>query len=104
MKKITVLCTTENSIYKKLGMDCYDKNRDAYSYKGKGPVIAHPPCAQWSRLKKFAKKDTMSKLLLHHCMQIVRTNGGVVEHPAGSELIKYYNLKIGMNVQASKEV
>ena len=48
----TVLFVAPNSIYKELGCDCYDAGRDARTYTGSAPVVAHPPCQLWGKLAR----------------------------------------------------
>lgn len=62
----------------------YDLERDARSYRGPFPVVAHPPCEQWGRLRTFSTADTRDLALL--AVQQVREFGGVLEHPAASLL------------------
>ena len=81
-----VLFTREDSIYDRLGCNTYPASRDARNYKGPGPLIAHPPCAQWSRLRHFAKRDIRQKALAPWAVLLVRQYGGVLEHPYGSYL------------------
>lgn len=76
----------QNSIYKKLIADCYDSNRDAMTYSNKNPVICHPPCRAWGRLKYFAKPRIGEKDLALWSIDLIRTNGGVLEHPLSSSL------------------
>jgi hypothetical protein len=48
--QFVVLFVEPDSIYKRLGLDCYDKERDATTYTGTAPVIAHPPCQLWGAM------------------------------------------------------
>lgn len=50
------------------------------------PIVAHPPCAQWGRLKHFARKDAAEKDLAVWAVHQLRKCGGVLEHPVGSSL------------------
>lgn len=66
------------------GVDPWDKERDARLYDGPHPVVAHPPCGPWSKLRHLYRGDE------HDCaeraVEQVRAWGGVLEHPAGSQL------------------
>ena len=71
--------------------NCYGVGRDATKYRGPGPVVAHPPCAHWSRLKALATAPDM------HCgpiavRQVRRIGRGVLEHPADSSLWRFCGL------------
>ena len=91
---ITILCAHPNSHYHKIAnLDIYDKSRDAWTFNGLNPVIAHPPCAQWSRLKFFAHSNHSEKELAIRCYEKVLQNGGALEHPMGSSLWKYLGLQ-----------
>lgn len=84
---IAVLYAESDSIYKQLATaDVYDLARDARSYNGTNPVVAHPPCRTWSRLRHFSKAPKTERDLALHALSVVRNNGGVLEHPAGSQL------------------
>lgn len=91
-KKTIVLFARQDSIYKQIGCNVYDKDRNALNYAGKEPVIAHPPCRAWGRLKHFAKPEPGEKDLAPWAVEIIRKNGGVLEHPAGSSLWEYCQL------------
>jgi hypothetical protein len=87
MHDIAVLFARENSIYKTIpSCDVYDINRDARTYKGKMPVVAHPPCRSWGRLRQFAKPRPDEKELAVFAVETIRRVGGVLEHPAESSL------------------
>jgi hypothetical protein len=86
---ITILCAMQNSNYFKIeGIDIWDITKDAYNFTGANPVICHPPCAQWSKMRTFAKANPREKDLALFCLEKVNKNGGILEHPAGSALWK----------------
>lgn len=88
---ITALCVTSNSVYKLLGLDCYDKYRDCRTFYGKNPVICHPPCRGWTRFGKAmnAKPLPGEKDLAYFCLERVIINGGLLEHPFESDFAKH---------------
>jgi len=65
-------------------VDPWDKKRDARLYAGPMPVVAHPPCGPWGRLRHLYRGTE------HDCapaaIAAVQEWGGVVEHPAQSLL------------------
>lgn len=83
---ITALYTRKKSVYKKLGIDCWDKERDARNWPGGNSVIAHPPCRMWGRYRTIAKGGEDEKELGRHAVKMVRRWGGVLEHPENSQL------------------
>ncbi|MGE5470590.1 MAG: hypothetical protein ACM3X0_07335 [Bacteroidota bacterium] len=83
---VAVLFARRDSVYKTLGADVFDADRDARGYLGPLPVVAHPPCRAWGRLRHFAKPRPDEKNLALHAVHAVRTWGGVLEHPAHSTL------------------
>jgi hypothetical protein len=70
--------------YPKLVREWYDEARDARTYAGPWPVVAHPPCGPWSTLRTLSR-ETTRELGLFAVAQ-VRRWGGVLEHPASSRL------------------
>lgn len=85
--KVAVLFARSDSIYKAMqGADVYDIERDARNYAGSLPVVAHPPCRAWGRLRAFAKPRPDEKALALFAIGEVRRCGGVLEHPASSSL------------------
>lgn len=83
---IAALFVRKDSHYPSLGCDAYDIERDALSWSGGVPCVAHPPCRSWSRLSHFAKPAPGEKDLAIWAMAMVRKNGGVLEHPMDSRL------------------
>ena len=63
---------------------CWDENRDARTYPGPYPVVAHPPCGPWGRLKGLCTKQDPNLALF--AVDQVRLYGGVLAHPAYSGL------------------
>jgi hypothetical protein len=87
MFSAAVLYARKNSIYKLLpGVDVYDKDRDARTFTNDLPIIAHPPCRLFGKLKHFSKAPIEEKLLAYHAVNTVKLCGGVLEHPAHSQL------------------
>lgn len=95
IKKVSALYVREDSIYKKLNVDCWDIERDARLYNKTNPVICHPPCRSWGKFKGIAKPRPDEKQLAITAINQVRTFGGVLEHPSGSSLWKTLNLPMG---------
>lgn len=93
---VPVLFVHNRSNYKKLpGFDCYDLERNALNFKGDDPVICHPPCRLFSRLRAFSNADIKEKQLAYFALDLVRKNGGILEHPASSLLWKEKELPLG---------
>jgi hypothetical protein len=89
------LFVRKDSLYKKLVFDCYDIERNAKKYPSPNPIIAHPPCRAWGKLKHFSKHTPEKKDLANWSIEQVRIYGGVIEHPKGSNLWKENNLPTG---------
>ena len=84
---VAVLFARADSIYKTLpDVEVYDMERDARTYDGPWPVVAHPPCRAWGRLRQFAKPRPDEKSLAIEALAHVRRVGGVLEHPSESSL------------------
>jgi hypothetical protein len=87
MQTVAVLFARADSVYKTIpGCDVYDMERDARIYDGPHPVVAHPPCRAWGRLRTFANPRPDERNLARLAVSLVREFGGVLEHPAGSTL------------------
>ena len=56
-RTVAALFCRRDSNYKLLpGVDVYDADRDARTYDGPHPVIAHPPCRGWGELRHMARR------------------------------------------------
>jgi len=95
--KIAVLCAADDSNYfflaQKYNLDIYDRHRDCRTFRFDCPVITHAPCAQWSRMHHFARKDAEVKSLAWFCLEAIYRCGGIFEHPAGSHFFDTANIQ-----------
>lgn len=103
MTLVAALFVRADSVYKTLpGVDCYDIERDARTWPGGCPVVAHPPCKRWSslnnlvlaryphRAEEFAHGNDGG--LFEWSLGQVREWGGVLEHPAFSRAWRTFDL------------
>lgn len=71
-------------------VDPWDIVRDARSYSGPSPVVAHPPCQRWGKYWHGAPNKPHQYRLGEDqgcfavALMAVRNYGGVLEHPAHS--------------------
>lgn len=70
------------------GVDCWPARRNALLYQGPWPMIAHPPCALWSRSVAHQAVPSLAQhpVLAKAAVLQVRRFGGILEHPARSML------------------
>lgn len=87
---VAALYVDPNGPYPQLATFWYDEKKDATTYTGPLPVVAHPPCGPWGRLYRRAKKDRADLAVI--AVEQVRRYGGVLEHPADSKLWGYCDL------------
>jgi hypothetical protein len=86
-RQVAALFVRSDSFYKSMkSVDCWDIGRDARKWPGGSPVIAHPPCRAWGRLRQMARPRSDEKDLAIFAIEQVRRWGGVLEHPAASTL------------------
>lgn len=70
------------------GVDPWPESRDARTYPGPHPVVAHPPCARWAMpLAKVNQTRYGHRIgddggCFEAALTAVRKWGGVLEHPA----------------------
>lgn len=95
---IAALYVQKNGAYYGLpNVDPWDEERDARKYAGPWPVVAHPPCARWSRLAPLVeslggKKRREDEGCFAAALAAVRNYGGVLEHPAYSAAWRWFGL------------
>jgi hypothetical protein len=92
VEQVAALFVRSDSVYKTLGLDCYDFERDAMTWPGGAPGVYHPPCRAWGKYKHKAKPRQGEKDLARWSMAKVRQFGGVIEHPASSDLWREFSL------------
>jgi hypothetical protein len=80
------------------GVDPWDEARDARTYAGPHPVVAHPPCQRWGRFwHGSTRKPHQFKLgddggCFAAALTAVCRYGGVLEHPADSKAWTLFDL------------
>jgi hypothetical protein len=67
-------------------VDAWDRERDATTYAGPWPVVAHPACGPWGRLRHLYQGSEGGPELGCIAVRQVRRWGGVLEHPRDSRL------------------
>jgi hypothetical protein len=81
------------------GVDPWDEARDARTYAGPHPVVAHPPCQRWGRFwHGSTRKPHQYKLgadggCFKAAFDAVLRWGGVLEHPAHSKAWDAFGLR-----------
>jgi hypothetical protein len=96
---IAALFVERGGVYSGLaGVDLWDIVRDARTYAGPWPVVAHPPCARWGRYWGGAPWQVERKQLgddggcFVAALAAVRRYGGVIEHPEGSHAWRHFGI------------
>jgi hypothetical protein len=95
---ISALFVRNDSIYKDLGVDSWDIDRNALNWAGGNAIIAHPPCRAWGKLRGLAKPRPGEKELAIWAIGQIRRYGGVLEHPRHSLLWSVLNLPKGLEI------
>lgn len=86
-RRVAVLFARADSHYKALpNVEVYDMERDARTYDGPWPVVAHPPCRGWGAFAWRANVRPDERNLARLAVALVRAFGGVLEHPVASGL------------------
>jgi hypothetical protein len=108
-RKVAALYVEKGGCYFDLeNVDPWDEARDAKSYDGPHPVVAHPPCQRWGKYwagsplvinrtgKRLVKGDDAGCFAA--ALASVRRWGGIIEHPASSYAWKHFGLNAPMRV------
>lgn len=75
------------------GIDPWTADRDARLYDGRAPVVVHSPCAPWGRYAGIRGPPRgQDDGCAAHGVRVVRSNGGVFEHPEGSAAFDAFGL------------
>jgi hypothetical protein len=99
MRMVAALFVASGGTYFGLpNVDAWDKKRDARTYGGFHPVIAHPPCERWGRYWSGGPNPGPRKKLgdddgcFASAIASVRRFGGILEHPEGSHAWRHFEL------------
>jgi hypothetical protein len=85
---IAALYVERGGVYWDLeGVDPWDEARDARTYAGPWPVVAHPPCSRWCQLAsvneaRYGQTIGEDGGCFEAALEAVHRWGGVLEHPA----------------------
>lgn len=80
------------------GVDPWDIKRDARSYAGPHPVVAHPPCKRWGRYARGGPSAKTPRVIgddggcFKSALAAVEWWGGVLEHPEASHAWKRFGI------------
>ena len=101
MMKVAALYVVSGGVYSGFpGVDCWDVVRDARTYAGPYPVVAHPPCERWGRYWSGGPSARVRRRLgddggcFAAALAAVRRWGGVLEHPEASHAWRKHGLVV----------
>ncbi len=106
MTQVAALFVDPKGVYPTLvgAENCWDLGRDARTYAGPHPVVAHPPCQLWVNMaavnwKRYGRQRPAwypggtDEGCFAAALHAVRRYGGVLEHPAGSHAWRAHGLR-----------
>lgn len=99
-ERVAALFVQNRGIYYGLDdVDPWDEERDARTYDGPWPVVAHPPCGRWCMLASVNEARWGAKIgddggCFASALESVRRFGGVLEHPAYTLAWREYDLPV----------
>ena len=97
---VAALFVDPNGVYANLpDVEVWDEARDARTYAGPWPVVAHPPCDAWCRLAgmretRYGYKRGEDGGCFEAALTTVLKYGGVLEHPAYSAAWSEFELPL----------
>jgi hypothetical protein len=95
---VAALYVDPKGVYANLpDVEVWDEERDARTYAGPWPVVAHPPCQRWCQLAALVEalygyKQGDDGGTFAAALKAVRTWRGILEHPAYSRAWTRYEL------------
>ena len=96
---IAALYVEPNGVYFAIpGVDLWDELRDARTYCGPWPVVAHPPCQRWGRFwHGSTRRPHLFQLgddggCFEAALAATKKFGGVLEHPADSHAWAHFGI------------
>lgn len=97
---IAALFVQADGCYSNLpGVDVWDEARDARTYAGPHPIVAHPPCQRWGKFwHGSTRKPHQFRLgddggCFASALASLQCWGGVLEHPAQSRAWDCYGMR-----------
>lgn len=95
LRTIAALFVVEGGPYFGIpGVDPWPESRDARTYAGPWPVVAHSPCERWGRYAAVNGMIGQDGGCFEAAARAVRKWGGVLEHPYGSKAFTLFGLPI----------
>lgn len=95
---------TNGAYYGRTDVDPWDEERDARSYSGPHPVVAHPPCQRWGKLWAGSpiviKRTGIRKIkgddggCFDAALASARKWGGIIEHPWQSHAWPHFGIPV----------
>jgi hypothetical protein len=103
--RVAALYVDPHGVYAGLpDVDVWDEARDARTYAGPWPVVAHPPCQRWCRFApgietRYGYRVGDDGGCFAAALDAVRTWGGLLEHPAYSLAWAAFGLPVPRSAQ-----
>ena len=109
---IAALFVQPGGCYDVEGIDSWTEDRDARTYNGPHPVVAHPPCQLWGSLASvnYARwggehnRPGNDGGCFASALSSVKKFGGVLEHPAKTKAWEAHGLSIPKSIGWQKTI